>query len=502
MSTPAAPIKWRPVDSTAIEALGWDSDQHMYCLFSARGLYRFDHVSRQRVSRGGERAERRPLHEREDHPQLPRLADRVSAGRARAPAMSAHPGIQTRHARGCPAGEDKDAACRCKPSFRAEVYDPRTHKKLRKTFSPREFRSGALTAAKAWRRDALTDASRGKLPSPTRRTLAEEAAAWQARAESGEALTRSGLPYKPAVIRGVESDFRLHVNPEIGALRLSELHRRDVQELVDRIKPHMSGSKVRGIVTSMKIVLRRPLEDDEIADDPCTRLRLPQPAGSRDRAATVDQVEQLIAALPAALRPLYRTAALAGLRRGELRGLRWADVNLANGEITVRRSWVEKAGPIAPKSRAGARLVPVVPQLRDVLSDLKARSGRDGADLVFPGRDGGPFTPTNVRRQALAAWEKANEAETRRAKRERREPVLLEPIGLHELRHVWVSLMFDADFSLEEIAAFAGHGSTWMTERYKHLLPGAAASAGERFGEYLERANTAARIAQIEETVE
>lgn len=49
MNPPAAPITWRPVDSSAIAALGWDSDQHMYCLFRARGLFRYDHVSRQRV---------------------------------------------------------------------------------------------------------------------------------------------------------------------------------------------------------------------------------------------------------------------------------------------------------------------------------------------------------------------------------------------------------------------------------------------------------------------
>jgi integrase len=411
---------------------------------------------------------------------------------------SKHTGIVVRHQRGCPAGEDRDATCSCKPSFRAEVFDVRSSRKVRKTFSPREHGTAALSAARSWRRDALADAARGKLPVPSRRTLAEEAAAWQARAESGEALTRSGRPYKPAVIRGVESDFRLHISPEIGALRLSELRRVDVQALVDRLRASgLSGSKVRGIVVSFKIVLRRPLEDDEISTDPCSRLRLPEAAGSRDRSATVDEVEQLIRALPAALQPLYWTAALAGPRRGELRGLRWEDVSLAKGEITIRRSWDSKEGEIAPKSRSGSRVVPMPPPLRDVLADLKARSGRDGADFVFPGRDGGPFTPTNVWRQADAAWTKANAAEVRKAKQERREPVLLDPIGLHELRHVWVSLMFDAGFSLEEIAAFAGHSSTWMTERYKHLLPGAAASAGERFGEYLQRANTAARIAQI-----
>jgi len=105
---------------------------------------------------------------------------------------------------------------------------------------------------------------------------------------------------------------------------------------------------------------------------------------------------------------------------------------------------------------------------------------------------------TNVARRAGKAWEKANAAEVATAKREGPEPDLLDSIGLHECRHVWVSLLHDAGFSLEQIAAFAGHGSAWMTERYKHLIPGAAASAGEQFGEYLDRAGTLRRLAQLE----
>ncbi len=251
-------------------------------------------------------------------------------------------------------------------------------------------------------------------------------------------------------------------------------------------------------MTSLKIVLRRSLEDDEITANPTERLRLPPPAGTRDRAATADEVERLIAALPADLRPIYATAAYAGLRRGELRGLRWADVSLASGVIAVSRSWDAKAGEITPKSRAGTREVPIPPLLRDYLIDWKARSGRDDG-FVFGNVPGRPFTPTNVRRRAGKAWANANAAEVETATREGREPVLLDPIGLHECRHVWVSLLHDAGFTLEQIAAFAGHGSAWMTERYKHLLPGAAASAGAQFGAYLDRAGTLRRLAQLDD---
>lgn len=102
-----------------------------------------------------------------------------------------------------------------------------------------------------------------------------------------------------------------------------------------------------------------------------------------------------------------------------------------------------------------------------------------------------------MRSRALTAWKRANAEEAERAELENGEPRLLEPIGLHELRHSFVSMMHDAGFSLEEIGDYIGHSSTYMTDRYRHLLPGATAAAAERFGEYLARADTAARLAQV-----
>lgn len=80
----------------------------------------------------------------------------------------------------------------------------------------------------------------------------------------------------------------------------------------------------------------------------------------------------------------------------------------------------------------------------------------------------------------------------------RGESVKLMPIGLHEPRHTYVSLMVDAGFTLEEVGEYVGHASTYMVDRYRHLLEGHEARAAERFGEYLSRANTGARLAQLD----
>lgn len=91
------------------------------------------------------------------------------------------------------------------------------------------------------------------------------------------------------------------------------------------------------------------------------------------------------------------------------------------------------------------------------------------------------FTPTHIRKLALAAWEKAN------VERREEEQIELKPIGLHELRHSYVSLMHDAGFSLERIGDYVGHSSTYMTDAYRHLLEGHEADAAERFSAYLDR---------------
>jgi integrase len=110
------------------------------------------------------------------------------------------------------------------------------------------------------------------------------------------------------------------------------------------------------------------------------------------------------------------------------------------------------------------------------------RTGRDGEDLVFGAAADRPFTPTHVRKLAIAAWERAN------LERREEDGTELQPIGLHELRHSYVSLMHDAGFSLERIGDYVGHSSAYMTDAYRHLLEGHEAEAAKRFEDSLERA--------------
>ena len=148
-------------------------------------------------------------------------------------------------------------------------------------------------------------------------------------------------------------------------------------------------------------------------------------------------------------------------------------------------SLIEKEGAVAPKSRKGRRRVPIPASLRRQLLEHKLRTGRDGEDFVFGRTAAAPFTPTHIRKRALKAWAAEN------AKRGEEERPLLVPIGLHELRHSYVSLMHDAGFSLERFGDYVGHSSAYMTDAYRHLLEGHEAEAAERL-----RTTSSERLAQ------
>jgi integrase len=401
-------------------------------------------------------------------------------------------GIRRRHARSC---KSKDGGtCNCDPSYEAWAWSAREQKKIRETFTD-------LSEAKNWRADSIGNIRRGKLKAPTQRTLDEEATSWLERAAAGTALTKGSRRYKPSMIRAVATDFRLYISPDLGNVKLSALRRADVQRRIDDLTAKgLSGSRVRGIVTSLKVVLRRPLQDDELAVDPTERLRLPAPAGSRDRVASPTEVAELIGALELRDRPLWACAAYAGLRRGELRALRWRHVDLTANVISVEAGWDDREGEIDPKSSKGRRRVPMAGMLRLFLLEHGMRNGRDEDAFVF-GSDGRPFVPASVRKRALTTWKKANAEREAEAERLRQEAKLLEPIGLHELRHCYVSIMVDAGFTLERIGDYVGHSSAYMTDRYRHLLEGHEAEATERLDSYLTRMTGAPTGAQSAENL-
>jgi integrase len=374
-------------------------------------------------------------------------------------------GIETRHSRSC--RSRSGGRCNCRPTFRATIWSNRDGKRIRRSFaSPSE--------ARAWRGDALRALHEGSLRVPATITVREAVESWLAGAEAGTVRDRSGREYKGSTIRGYRSSLQSYILPTLGSVKLSELRRGEVQALADDLLgAGLSPSTVRNTLDPLRAVLRRAVQRELVAINPTVGLDVPASRRRRERIATPAEAWALLGALPEGERGLWATAFFAGLRRGELRALRWADVNLGASLIRIERSWDAVDGPIEPKSAAGARTVPLLAVLRDYLDEHKLRTGRDGEDLVFGRTPTLPFIASTVRSRALRAWREAG----------------LEPIGLHECRHSFATMLIAAGQNPKAVTEYMGHATVAMSfDRYGHLFPGSRDEARATLDAYLEDA--------------
>jgi len=176
------------------------------------------------------------------------------------------------------------------------------------------------------------------------------------------------------------------------------------------------------------------------------------------RVLTPAELVRLLDEVPAKWRPLFELLAATGLRISEAIGLRWSDLVLDGPapHLRVRRAIVRGA-TVAPKSRHGARLIPLTPELAARLRAHRPRTAVDDA-FVFPGRDGGASDQGSLRRRVLVpAAERAG----------------LTGVGFHTLRHTCASMLIESGLSPLRLQRWMGHHSPAFTlETYGHLIDG------------------------------
>ena len=277
---------------------------------------------------------------------------------------------------------------------------------------------------------------------------------------------RSGDVYKPSAIRAYDSSLRRRVFPALGERKFSQVRRVDVQDLVDELhKDGLNASTVLCSILPLKAIYRRAVARGEVPINPTSGLEMPAIRGKRDRIVSPEQGASLLDALEADDRALWATAMYAGLRCGELRALRWEDVEFLEGLINVCRGWDQLEGEITPKSRTGVRKVPMPTVLSGHLEALYRRSS-DG--LVF-GQDK-PFDPRKVAKRAKAAWKDRD----------------LDGLTLHECRHTYASFMIAAGANAKALSTYRGHANIAITmDRYGHLMPGNESESAELLDAFL-----------------
>jgi len=248
------------------------------------------------------------------------------------------------------------------------------------------------------------------------------------------------------------------VAARIGHLRLADL---DVSTLEALYADLEAGGLARSTVRLIHNQLHRALADAArwglLTHNPAALVRPPKPAGRPPGVWTAEQTAAFLGGVAGdRLAVLYRLAATTGMRLGEVCGLRWSDVDLAGGYLTVPKA----------KTAAGRRRVELDPATVAALREHRKRQAAErlafGAGyaehgLVFTRPGGDRLNPDAV----LLAFK-------RRAKR-----LGLPVIRFHDLRHGWATLALEAGEHPKVVAEQLGHASVKTTlDTYSHVTPG------------------------------
>ena len=146
-------------------------------------------------------------------------------------------------------------------------------------------------------------------------------------------------------------------------------------------------------------------------------------------------------------------AGYSGLRLGEIRGLRWSDIDLDTDTLKVSRSLLPDGTPKPPKTEAGTRTVPLLPALRRLLVAWKLKSPRTEGYVICT-HDGGHVAERNLRR----ALEKAKKAAGLDGQEER--------LSWHSLRHSFASMLAtDLELPATTLARIVGHADAGFSLR-------------------------------------
>jgi integrase len=304
-------------------------------------------------------------------------------------------------------------------------------------------------------------------------TIAEAGRLWI------ETSTNAGL--ERATVDQYKQHLKLHIAPLIGATKLSQLTVPAVRLFEDRLAKDRSPILAHKVLRSLGAIIADAQERGLVAQNVVRSLRRGRRvrhSAKRQRGKlkagvdipTPDEIRAIVAHLEGARRPMLLTAIFTGLRASELRGLRWADIDLKRAVLHVRQRADRYQQIGAPKSEAGERTVPLPPLLVNTLREWKLACPKGAKDLAFANQRGNPHVLTDIIRRSFHPAQVAAGVVNAKGRAKYG--------GLHTLRHFYASWCINRkvdgglELPLKVVQARLGHASIQMTaDRYGHLFP-------------------------------
>ena len=261
-----------------------------------------------------------------------------------------------------------------------------------------------------------------------------------------------------------------HILPNIGNIPLNRLTTLDIQKFYKKLlecgrvvraeskgQPKgLSAKTVRNLHQTLSSALDLAVQQRLIPSNPAAGCALPRAERQEIRTLTTDQLNAFFREAKASgVLELYYLDLATGLRRGELLGLRWEDIDWQHRELHIRRQLARVGGKVteAPlKTKNAYRTLPLGEDTIGILAQQKEKVGT--SPWVFPGPAGGPLSPDSVLHMLHRVLERAG----------------LPRLRFHDLRHTFATLALQNGIDVKTVSGMLGHYSAGFTlDTYAHV---------------------------------
>ena len=274
---------------------------------------------------------------------------------------------------------------------------------------------------------------------------------------------------RPLTQQNYENRIYDHIIPEIGKIPLNKLSQNDLQQFYARLKktgrkirveqygPELSDRMVRACHASCRMALEKAVAEGLIRVNPAIGCKLPPKKAREMQVLTKDELQRFLAqAKEDGYYELFLLELGTGMRRGELMGLQWDDLNFQTGELQIVRQACAVNGKIeisVPKTKSSIRTVVLPPSLTEVLRKYKETVN---SRWMFPSPiiEDQPRNPSTIYERMQTTLERAG----------------CKKVRFHDLRHTFATMALENGMDIKTLSAMIGHVSAETTLNiYSHI---------------------------------
>ncbi len=277
------------------------------------------------------------------------------------------------------------------------------------------------------------------------------------------------LTVKPKTQACYENRIYTHIIPEIGKIPINKLTQNDLQQFYAKLKKSgrkrltekygqgLSDRMVRSCHTTCRAALGKAVAEGLITTNPAIGCKLPPKKSKEMRVLTQAEIMRfLIQAKEEGYYEMFLLELTTGMRRGEILGLKWSDLNMQTGDLHISRQVVKVEGKTIVstlKTKSSIRTIRLAKEMVELLKDMKVTTR---SEWMFPSpvKEDAPRDPSAVYRRFQLILERAD----------------CKKVRFHDLRHTFATMAIENGMDVKTLSAIIGHVSAETTlDIYSHI---------------------------------